>query len=280
MYPVSKHDAAIATLAYGDVFNCALTRPEAIRWFLYYPVSTIAIPKGTGFLLAHHTRQRQSDKWAIAERAGRWLAGIPTIQLVGVTGGLAMNNARVSDDIDLFLVVATGTLWVTRMFATILMDMLGLRRHPQDTSVANKVCLNLFMTERATGLPEGDQDCFTAHEVLQMVPLWEQKGIYTRFLRSNRWARAYLPNAWKEKNTAEVAQAYTSFPLVIFCMRLFEWPARKLQLWYMARHRTREVISDSVLRFHPRDARIWIKRKFALRLGRHGIPLDKVFYAS
>jgi hypothetical protein len=279
MYPLSKHDATIATLAYGAVFGYALTRQEVSRWLLFYPVRSVAIPNDTGFSITDQKTQRQNGKWAIAQRAGRWLAGIPTIQLAGVTGGLAMNNARAIDDIDLFFVVADGTLWVSRLLATVLMDILGLRRHPEDVSVADKVCLNMFMTASATGLPQPDRDCFTAHEVLQMVPLWEQRGSYNRFLRSNRWVSLYLPNAWKEKNTVRVSRVYTSFPLVIFCMRLFEWPAKKLQLWYMAHHRTREIITDTVLRFHPRDARIWVKRKLAARLAKTHIPLDKVFYA-
>jgi hypothetical protein len=280
MSRVSKHDATIATLAYADVFDYALTRREIQLWHLFYPVSAVAIPTHTGFSITNRISPRPKGKWAKAARASRWLSLVPTIQLVGVTGGLAMNNAAEADDIDLFFVVADGTLWVTRMLATLLMDILGMRRHPQDQRVADKVCLNMFMTKGATALDPRDRDCFSAHEVLQMVPLWEQNGAYQRFLQSNRWTAVYLPNAWKEKKTFKVDSMYTSFPLVIFLMRLLEWPAKKLQLWYMARRRTEEVISDTTLRFHPRDARVWVKRKLAARLAKFHIPLDKVFYAS
>jgi hypothetical protein len=280
MSRVSKHEALTATLAYADVFDYALTRQEVLQWFLFYPARAVTIPKHTGFSVTDRKVLRQRGKWNIAARAGRWLSLIPSIQMVGVTGGLAMNNAAAADDIDLFFVVAGGTLWVSRMLAIIVMDILSLRRHPTDTSFADKVCLNMFMTAGATALPPHDRDCFTAHEVLQMVPLWEQNGAYQRFLRSNRWAEAYLPNAWKEKKIIKVDRMYTSFPLVIFLIRLFEWPAKKLQLWYMARHRTNEIITDTTLRFHPRDARIWVKRKLRARLAKFHIPLDKVFYAS
>jgi hypothetical protein len=280
MSRVSKHDALIATLAYADVFDYALTRREILLWFMFYPIRAITIPKHTGFSVISRRVLRQEGKWNIAARAGRWLSLVPSIQLVGVTGGLAMNNAAAADDIDLFFVVAGGTLWVSRMLATIVMDILGLRRHPTDTSFADKVCLNMFMSESATALPPRDRDCFTAHEVLQMVPLWEQNGAYQRFLRSNRWVGTYLPNAWKEKKTTKVDRMYTSFPLVIFLLRLFEWPVKRLQLWYMARHRTREIITDTTLRFHPKDARLWVKRSLGARLGHYHIPLDKIFYAS
>ena len=54
--------------------------------------------------------------------------------------------------------------------------------------------------------------------------------------------------------------------------------AKYLQLWYMRRHRTHEVLTDTVLRFHPKDARVWVKRKLAARLARLHIPLDIIFY--
>lgn len=277
---LTKHEALAATLAYADVFHYPLTRQELIRWFLYYPVRPNGVPKDAGSKKKNSKAPWQANKWAIARRAGRWLCLIPTIQLVGVTGGLAMNNAARDDDIDLFFIVSCGTLWISRMLSTILVDILGLRRHPGDRHVANKVCLNMFMSQKAVGLPAADRDCFTAHEVLQMVPLWEQKGIYGKFLSANRWAETYLPNAWKEKKETTVPLMCASFPPVIWFMRLLEWPVKQLQLWYMARRRTREVITDTALRFHPKDARVWITKRLAVRLGRVGIPLDKVFYAG
>lgn len=60
---------------------------------------------------------------------------------------------------------------------------------------------------------------------------------------------------------------------------LLEPIARVVQLWYMRNHRTHEVISDTSLRFHPKDARVWIKRKLRTRLAKLHVPLDKVFYA-
>lgn len=58
---------------------------------------------------------------------------------------------------------------------------------------------------------------------------------------------------------------------------LLEPLARSVQLWYMKNKRTREVITDTTLRFHPKDARVWVKKKLSGRLTRYNIPLDKVF---
>lgn len=287
MSRVSKHEALIATLAYGDIFDYQLTRQELIRWFLYYSVRAKDLPNGIELHVNNQKVPWQPGKWAIARKASLWLAIIPTIRLVGVTGGLAMNNAGRDDDIDLFFIVANGTMWVSRMLVTILMDILWLRRHPKDQRVANKVCLNMFMTEGAMKLAKPDHDCFTAHEVLQMQPLFVREDTYKSFLRANQWVKTFLPNAWQEKYQACLPVRQVSgiryqekSDIGIWCLKLLEKPSRFFQLWYMRKHRTNEVISDTVLRFHPKDARIWIKRKLASRLSAFNIPLDKVFYAS
>jgi hypothetical protein len=270
MYPISKSDARKATIAYANIFHYSLTREELARWFLFYPVGKILQNK-------HRKPVQQTEKWAIACRAGRWLSLVPTIQLVGVTGGLAMNNAGAEDDIDLFCIVADGTLWISRMMATILMDILRLRRHPNETSVSNKICLNMFMTAGATDLKPTDRDCFSAHEVLQMVPIFVRGNIYKTFLHANTWVKYFLPNAWRERNN-QFSISNIQIKKTNFIFYLLEPFVKYFQLRYMQKHRTNERISDTELRFHPKDARVWIKRKFKSRLSKFHIPLDKVFY--
>ena len=270
MYPVSKHEAMKATLAYAEIFHSVLTKHELVRWFLFYPLKTPSITNMVN---------KNIVKWDIARRASHYLSFIPTVKLVGVTGGLAMNNAAPTDDIDLFFIVAGGTLWISRMMATILMDILTLRRHPNDTYVTNKVCLNMFMTDNATALSSKDRDCFSAHEVLQMEPLFIRGNTYKDFLHSNRWVKYFLPNAWKWRiHSTYISDKHIS--VFCFVFHVLEPFTKYIQLRYMKKHRTREVISDTVLRFHPKDARVWIKRSFAKRLARYSIPLDKIFYAG
>lgn len=237
--------------------------------------------------LVHIREERakwQPQKWAIARRAAALLGRIPTIKLIGVTGGLAMNNADYGDDVDLFFVVADGTLWITRLMATVLMDIFGLRRKPGDKNITDRVCLNMFMSEGFLALEKEERDCFTAHEVLQMTPLWEQGNAYHKFLKANQWVKRFLPNAWREKNAkwpmpnAKLKRSNMLFSIYHLAFIILEPLAKFVQLWYMRRHRTSEVITDTVIRFHPKDARVWIKRKLATRLVRYNIPLDKIFY--
>jgi len=282
---ITLRDAMIATISYADIFDYPLTEEEVRIWLPYVrKYSRRSLKKmyssyhfGRG---QFETRKKRAvwsaDKWVYARRVAKLLKIIPTIKLIGITGGLTRFNARDADDIDFLIITAPKTLWVTRGFSTILLDLFRLRRRPSDTKLRNLICLNMFMGEDGLMVPLKEQDLFTAHEVLLMTPLWERDGAYRKFLQANRWVRRFLPNAWDEKvksqkSKVKSGKSYNSFSIL-------EPVAQFIQLRYMNSRRTTEVISDKVIRFHPRDARVWIKRELKERLTRANVPLDKIFY--
>ena len=291
-------DYLYATVAYADIFDYPLSTDDLYYWCIQrvprknFRTSTVPGVDRSGYQLFLKGRQSvlhtyeerhggSKRKWETARLVARWLQLIPTIFLVGVTGGVAVNNAERHDDIDLFFITARGTLWISRLLVTIAVDLLGMRRKPGATNVANKICLNMFMSEEAMCLSKGEQDLFSAHEVLQMEPLWSRKNTYWRFLQANIWVKKYLPVAWNIKQTGhnqhpKISHWWTRWSRKV--LRLFEIPAKYFQLWYMARRRTREIIRDGVLRFHPHDARAWIRHAFEVRLAKRKIPIDKIFY--
>lgn len=297
--PLSLRDALIVTVMYADVFDYPLTRDELKSWLLFY--DTHRNPSVTSFVeykgyITLATRKRivtgriqkqpwQEKKRRIAKQASMLLRFIPTIKLIGITGGLSMNNAAREDDIDLFFIVDQGTIWISRLLTTLVMEITGLRRHPRDGQVSDKVCMNMFMTDDAMKIAKSERDCFAAHEVLQMQPVFTRGDTYKQFLKTNSWVKFFLPNAFygKMKNVKlkvkNEKQNFT-FNILHFTFVILEPLARFLQLTYMKNHRTTEVITDGVLRFHPRDARVWVKEKLGQRLAKENIPIDKVFYAG
>lgn len=290
----------LATVCYADIFDYPLTPNDLRFWLIGKParslgeVGGMTIRRGrTGtycilkrresIIRTRKLREKiAEEKWKLAFSFARFFSFIPTVQLVGVTGGLSMNNADRNDDIDLFFITAKGTLWVTRAIATALSDALGIRRKPGDRVFSDKICLNMFMAEDALSLPKNERDLFSAHEVLQLKVLWSRGGTYGRFLQSNAWVKTLLPTAWQEtmerKDTVPTRRNSVFSGPVRLLFSLIEPFSRSYQLRYMEPRRTTEVITQGLLRFHPSDARIWIKKKLEKRLKRFNIPLDNIFY--
>lgn len=298
---VSRPHKILATVAYADIFHYPLTGEEVSYWGVggiqgkvghasFLEVKRAGsiqyfFLKGRSRIVSLRTTRANIaiHKWNRINRTMNYFRLIPTLQLVGVTGGLAVCNAKESDDIDVFFIAKKHSMWITRLLVTLLAELLGVRRKPDDGSVADKICLNMFMSDNELELPRTEHDLFAAHEVLQMVPLWEAEETYRKFLLANRWVAVFLPRAYKDKLRRPTHSGLplrssivrNAFSMILVC---FEPVARHMQLWYMRKRRTKEVIRSGMIRFHPRDAREWVKEKLQDRLQLYHIPLDKIFY--
>ena len=123
--------------------------------------------------------------WSSALDYGAWLARLPFVRMVALTGALAVRNASDDDDdLDYVLVTAPGRVWLARAFA-ILLVRLAKRR-------GVVVCPNYVLAESA--LAQETHDLFMAHEVAQMVPIFGRR-LYQAMRNSNPWAADFLANA-------------------------------------------------------------------------------------
>lgn len=203
--------AILSTLAYADIFDYPLTKKEISRFLISEsPQKLITLPDDIGYkdgfyflkgrekIVAIRKKREEfsRQKLNIALRVASWLKLIPTIKMIGITGALAMNNAGGDDDIDLLIVTGENRLWLTRLLATAIVELVASRRRPKDKIFRDKICLNMFLDERYLAVPKKERDLFTAHEVCQLRPIYGKNGIYKKFLEKNLWVKKYLPN-WK-----------------------------------------------------------------------------------
>lgn len=216
--------------------------------------------------LRQRRKKWSEEKLKIAKKIASFLRFIPTIKLIGITGALAIDNVKEDDDIDLFVVTSQGLLWTTRLLATFLTEVTGRRRHPGETNVADKICLNMFVDEDHLSVPSFERDLFSAHEVVQMKPLYDKGDTYQKFLQANLWVKDYLPNGIGIKNALKTPEKSVR-PYFSVVEKIF----KNFQLWYMGKRRTTEVITDGVIRFHPQDARKWVLKKYHQRLSDLGL---------
>ena len=181
---------------------------------------------------------------------------IPNIQLIGLTGSLAMSNAKEEDDIDIFIITRSNRLWVTRLLMLAVMQCLGLRRKRSMVKAKNKICLNLFFDEQNMSVPAIKKTIYGAHEVLQMKPLVNRNNSYENFLASNLWVYDFFPNALKKS----IIKYKSNTKSIIFFKNkgsrwgnLVEQMAKKFQLHFINKHQTTELVTDTQLWFFPYD---------------------------
>lgn len=283
--PSKLDEAILKTLCYHDLFNYPLSPQEISRWlikntqklssgsFESVNKNPLIIKKQGFYCLAGREKiidmrkQREIyslDKSILVRKFVDFLKYIPSIKLVGITGALAMENAKRQDDIDLFIITSARLLWTTRFLITLFFELLGVRRHPSDQNVNNKICLNMYLDENNLALPATEHDIYLAHEILQMKPVIVKGDIYRRFILANIWIKKFLPHAIDYQVIVDKIKSRPSFfsrlkDIVIDYIRIVFFPLeiiiRIAQIWYMRKRKTIEIVGDGIIKFHPHDAR-------------------------
>ncbi len=206
------------------------------------------------------------------------LGNLPQIKLIGLSGSVAMMNADKDDDVDLFVITAKNRLWTGRFITLLIAQLRGLRRKRADNhqQFENKVCLNLFFDEKNLKIPKYKETEYVAHEILQMKPVVQKDGVYLRFLDANRWVFDIFPNARKNvkcqmlnvKSSSKFKHLnfviyHLSFicnlSFVIWIFDKIESSLKSLQLYFINKHQTSEIITSTQLWFHPEDFGIKLK---------------------
>lgn len=286
--------AILKTLAYADIFDFPLTLREVHKWLIGPPSGEarkkanlrqieqglknlsknlkVKSKKEYYFLTRREEivkRRLQNEKqskiyFKKAKIIAQILKVIPWIKLVGISGGLAMDNAGKKDDIDLILITAKNRLWISRLLALGFLSLTGQRRKVGDTGqkTAGKLCINTLLEEDR--LEQENKDIYLAHEVLQMKVLWQRDGIYAKYLEDNCWAFKYLPNWTTQVQSVKFKVQSDNAKFKIF--DTLENLAKKFQLWYMKAPKGMERIEDGALYFHPKDAREKILRLYKQKL--------------
>lgn len=246
--PVDRSAAlrrAIArTVAYADLFEYPLDRVEIHRYLIGEAASPDEIDReleqdaalaayiertGDKFHLrgrastveTRHAREAASaELWRSARVYGAWLARLPLVRFVGVTGALAMSNAERRADIDLFVLTHPRRLWLCRLLVLGVVRVAALR--------GDTLCPNFLLSTAALSLRE--RNVFTAHEITQMVPVRSTEW-YARFMDANRWALDFLPNATTTETRTHDDGALTRVAAWLLSTPLFA----PLERWEMRR---------------------------------------------
>lgn len=239
---------------YHAIFHCKLNSKDAKRWVAGEKL-TIKSKKAPLLSFTFVTPGPQESKWEIAKQASKVLAKVPTIWFVGVSGSLAMNFASEESDVDLFLICKKNTLWISRIFAFLLLWLYGVKtRKPKDENEKDKVCLNVWVDENALAIKPANRNIYTAHEVCAVTPLANKNAIYESWLHQNKWVQSYWPNVHKIPREVSKTQKTSDYEnLFLFLFSFLNSIFFFIQYAYMLPKITREKINLHEAYFHPTD---------------------------
>lgn len=265
--------AILQTLIYADMFNYPLTVSQIHRFLISNKPQSLSLinqnikhslqqqlisthqnfftlPARVEIISTIVKRQKYSQqKKNHAKQIAQQLSSISSLQAVFLTGALAMDNADSDDDIDVMLVTSPNQLWTTRLKIIRSLDQLGVRRKARMTLSKDLICPNIYVTTQSLGIPPKSQNLYTAHEIAQVIPLFDKSYVYSQFLNQNQWIKKFLANFPIPNTSSDYDKNHQIRPSTPKITEKFFYIMQKL---YMQHHRTTESVSMNWAFFHPR----------------------------
>lgn len=289
--------AILHTLLYADIFDFPLTEAELHHFLIGYAAdlptlravlhSSAHLARYVEFCDGFWVLRGRTATVAVRQRRevasqrllkaahfyGRFLAHLPFVRMVALTGALAMHNARhISDDIDFLIVTAPNRVWLARLLAVIVVRLARLR--------GVQLCPNYVLSE--TALAQEPHDLYMAHELAQMIPLTGQ-ALYAAMRTENCWTHAFLPNAaspfYLMADGAPRGVGLALKQLLERALRgklgdfLERWEQRRKQRKLMAQAATQGAaqLDSERVKGHFEDHGAWIQAEYARKLSAYAL---------
>lgn len=288
----------LKTLAYFDIFDYPLTKEELFRLrhtegtermdyteFLNRLGSLSAVverSQGFYFLPGRseivNIRQSQvkimENKLKIAHRGIKKIARVPFVRAVFVCNTLNGPGLDEDSDIDVFVIVKHGRLWLARVLVTLKLSLFGLRRTKR--RIKNKICLSFYLADDSLNLEKIaiENDVYLVYWLAQLIPFYDPENLLSSLQKANGWVRKYLPYAFQPYDLFAKWKAVEigfGFKLKKFFEGvwtgtygdLIESQAKgaqqaKMKMNFMSRQNENDtgvVINDKMLKFHESDRR-------------------------
>jgi hypothetical protein len=190
------------------------------------------------------------------------LARIPSIRGLYACNTIGFSNVTAQSDVDVFIIVQPGTVWITRLLALCITEWYGLRIHKNETK--DKLCLSFYVDTGNQSLKElaaEDDDIYLRYWVHGLLPLAVLPEAYQEFLEINKDFLRPTPNFMPKRLTSRrrVSVRQWNIPFLASCERC----AHALQERLISEKKkilaslpdTSVIIDGGILKFHECDRR-------------------------
>ena len=200
-----------------------------------------------------------------ARKVALLLSLVPFVRMISVSGSLAREEATKKSDIDFFVVLKSGRLYSGRAIVTMMVQLMGLRRH--DKHIAGMICLNRYHTD--DNLEIHPQNLYHARDYTRIKVLTERHHLFERYKYMNEWMKSVFRYPFSADGKKYQIDQFYLWPLwavqmlleIIYDVILGDWGEKVLRQYQIKRILTDErtirsekgkiFISDTELRFHP-----------------------------
>lgn len=235
--------------------------------------------EGEDSMVAEHEARRLflPRKLRKARRVTRWLARLSGVRFVALCNTTALGHARDEGDLDFFIVTRSGSVWQTRLFATLPFKLFG-GRPKSDASERDAVCLSYFVDDAALDLAphmlDGD-DPYFRHWFLSLLPLYDD-GVSADLWKANTSIRSHHPGAvpWIPNADLRISSSTLRIPHFLWLERFAMWLQGKTfsgAIRQIMNKDTRVIVNDHVLKFHVDDGREKFRQMYRDICTKYGI---------
>lgn len=217
--------------------------------------------------LVDERRRREARSRAFLARharALRLICALPFTRMVALSGSIAHLNLEEGGDLDLFIVTRGRRVWTISVAMILLARLLGIRR---------VMCANFVMAD--THLAIGQQDLFTANQVLHLKPLFGEE-VLEGFVAANPFVRRLYPNRrppgrsefavargdWlaRVKSALELVLALPAPAIEAACHRAYAWHLRRRAAAWRSPDQVQ--LHDDFLKLHSQSHRQSVLERF------------------
>ncbi len=175
------------------------------------------------------------------------LESVPWIKMICITGSTANYSADHKTDLDLMFVTSKNRVWLTRGFVFLILRIVG-KLPPSDFN-NREICPNIFMDEKNLSWKKHQRNLYVAKNIIAMQPIYNKENMYFRFLRANAWLHKYVAQ-FNFYSPIKFKKLRSSKSTILNSLEKLSY---KMQLKYMEKKRTHEVVSKRLIHFNKND---------------------------
>lgn len=225
--------------------------------------------------------EQRALRYKIAERKFRKaikliriLRFFPFVRSINICNTLSYSNASENSDIDFFVITKKNRVWTARFFVNLFLKIFNLRPRPNKSR--DKFCFSFWVDEENLDFEElkcEKSDWYLIFWISQIVNIYDEHNLCSRFFKINLWIKKFLPNivfyeiSPKRKIESKFLNLKKVFEFIVSIIG--ESVLRNLQIKIMpdnlkklANKNTNVILGNGIIKLHDKDKRREYNEKF------------------